>query len=155
MENNTIKFVHTNLIARNWEKLAQFYIDVFACKPIYPKRNLEGEWLDDLTQIHQAKIQGIHLYLPGYEKGPTLEIFQYLPSSVEKQPLLNSPGFGHIAFHVDNIEAILEKIIEQGGELFGKVVKKHYPELNSHLTVTYVKDPEGNFIELQTWSKAQ
>jgi predicted enzyme related to lactoylglutathione lyase len=29
-----IKYVHTNIIAKNREKLAGFYIDVFNCKPV-------------------------------------------------------------------------------------------------------------------------
>ena len=28
--NDKIKFAHTNIIARDWKRLAQFYIDVFA-----------------------------------------------------------------------------------------------------------------------------
>lgn len=148
---NNIKYVHTNLIARNWKLLAKFYIEVFDCKPIYPERTLSGEWLDKLTLMNNAKIQGIHLLLPGYEVGPTLEIFEYSPSALEGQQSLNALGFGHIAFHVDDVELTLDKVIEHGGELFSEVQRKKYPELDSILTVTYTKDPEGNFIELQNW----
>jgi|LakMenEpi03Aug12_release.lakeMendotaPanAssembly.Ray.scaffolds.fasta_scaffold169648_3 predicted enzyme related to lactoylglutathione lyase len=148
---NTIKYAHTNLIARDWEALAKFYIDVFGCKPVYPKRDLSGQWLDKLTLIDNAKIQGIHLSLPGYEEGPTLEIFEYSPTNLDDQLSLNALGFRHIAFQVDNVELILDKVIQCGGKLFGEVQRRKYPELNSLLTITYVKDPEGNYIELQNW----
>lgn len=147
-----IKYAHTNIIANDWKRLAKFYIEVFGCRPIYPERNLSGEWLDKLTLLEQVTIKGIHLYLPGYENGPTLEIFEYSPADKSnKQQLINSKGFGHIAFQVDDVEKILNKVIEHGGTRFTKIVNQEYPELKSFLTVTYVKDPEGNFIELQNW----
>lgn len=67
-----IKLTHTNIIAKDWEKLAQFYINVFECEPVYPERNLQSEWLDKVTNIKEAHIRGIHLNLPGYVDGPTL-----------------------------------------------------------------------------------
>jgi len=72
-----IKYVHTNIIAKDWEKLAQFYIRVFGCQPVYPERDLTGEWINQATNIKDVHIRGIHLWLPGYVDGPTLEIFQY------------------------------------------------------------------------------
>ena len=154
---NDVKYVHTNLIAKDWEALAKFYIEVFGCKPIYPKRNLMGQWLDKITLLNKARIQGIHLQLPGYKDGPTLEIFEYISltnlTNSNEQQRLNMPGFGHIAFHVTNVKAILNKVIKHGGKSFGKIVRKKYSELNSVLTITYAKDPEGNFIELQNWNK--
>ena len=154
MQNN-IKYVHTNLIAKDWKNLAQFYIEVFGCKPIYPERNLSGEWLEKITQLNGVKIQGIHLELPGYKNGPTLEIFEYTPENLmgNEKRSLNRQGFGHIAFHADNVEIILEKIVKHGGKIFGEVVRKKYSEIGSTLTVTYARDPEGNFIELQNWGK--
>jgi predicted enzyme related to lactoylglutathione lyase len=150
---NSIKFVHTNLIAKDWKKLSLFYCDVFGCKPTYPERDLSGEWLEKITEINGVKVRGVHLSLPGFENGPTLELFQYVPENLRSSdPSISRQGFGHIAFHVDNVEDILERVIEHGGKLFGEVVKKHYPELGL-LTVAYTKDPEGNFVELQNWLK--
>jgi predicted enzyme related to lactoylglutathione lyase len=148
-----VKFVHTNLIARNWKSLASFYTEVFGCIPIYPERKLAGEWLEKLTELNDARIEGIHLQLPGYENGPTLEIFEYKPENQNSPVALNAPGFGHIAFHVDDVSKMLIKIVEHGGAPFGELVKKEYAELNSFLTISYARDPEGNFIELQNWQK--
>jgi predicted enzyme related to lactoylglutathione lyase len=33
------KYVHTNLIAKDWKKLAKFYTDVFGCK-LVPKDSI-------------------------------------------------------------------------------------------------------------------
>jgi predicted enzyme related to lactoylglutathione lyase len=73
-----IKYVHTNIIAKDWRKLSLFYQRVFGCKPVPPERDLSGQWLDSLTGIDGAHITGEHLALPGYDgQTPTLEIFSY------------------------------------------------------------------------------
>lgn len=151
---NNIRYVHTNLIAKDWKKLAKFYIDVFGCKPVGPERDLSGEWIELLTEIRNVGVRGVHLLLPGYgENGPTLEIFQYTPESPRDCPTrISRPGFGHIAFLVDDVDRVLSMIIAHGGKQFGEVVKKDYPELGL-LTVAYAKDLEGNFVEIQNWMK--
>lgn len=149
----SIKFAHTNIIARNWEKLAQFYIDVFECEPIYPERDLSGEWIDRVTGITNVHIKGIHLRLPGYENGPTLEIFGYEDNKVpDVTRSVNEYGFAHIAFHSDDVDAVLEKFLKHGGTKYGQLVEKEIPDLGT-LTVIYAKDPEGNIVEIQNWKK--
>lgn len=147
-----IKYVHTNLIAKDWRKLAEFYIAVFGCKPRYPERDLSGEWLDQVTGIKNARIRGIHLALPGYEDGPTLEIFEYEPNDLRDEPSkINRQGFGHIGFHVDSVEEVLKRLIQHGGKPLGEIVTKEYEGIGT-LTVVYAADPEGNSIEIQNWS---
>ena len=149
--NNSIKFVHTNIIARNWEKLAQFYIDVFNCEPLYPERDMSGEWIDRITTIRKAHIEGIHLRLPGYENGPTLEIFSYEGNdSGDYDRLVNNYGFGHIAFHVDDVDEVLDRFLKHGGSKYGQLVEKEMKGLGI-LTIIYTRDPEGNIVEIQNW----
>jgi len=149
--NNSIRFAHTNIIARNWEKLAQFYIDVFDCDPVYPERNMSGEWIDRLTGIKNVHIEGIHLRLPGYNGGPTLEIFEYKPNySIQDKPLINRIGFAHIAFHVDDVDEKLDILLAHGGSKYGQLIEKEMAGLGI-LTVVYAQDPEGNIVEIQNW----
>ena len=149
--NNAIKFSHTNIIARDWKKLAQFYIDVFGCEPLYPERDLSGDWIVKLTKIPGARIRGIHLKLPGFQDGPTLEIFQYntLPEK-KNDPVINNPGFSHIAFHVTDVKETLTRLLAHGGDPYGELVEKEIAELGT-IQVIYAKDPEGNIIEIQRW----
>jgi predicted enzyme related to lactoylglutathione lyase len=147
-----IKFVHTNLIARDWRKLSQFYIDVFDCQPQSPERDLSGEWLDRLTKIKGVKVRGVHLILPGYDQGPTLEIFEYDPEICKTKFRINEQGFGHIAFHVDVVEEVVAKLSEHGGKVLGEIIRKNYEGIGL-LTAVYAQDPEGNFLEIQNWRK--
>jgi catechol 2,3-dioxygenase-like lactoylglutathione lyase family enzyme len=72
------KYVHTNLIARDWKRLVRFYREVFGCEPKGPERDLSAAWLDRVNSVPNARLRGVHLRLPGYnDDGPTLEIFSY------------------------------------------------------------------------------
>jgi hypothetical protein len=71
-----MRFAHTNIAARNWKKLSDFYIHVFDCNVKPPERSLSGKWLDRATGLSNAELEGVHLLLPGHgDNGPTLEYF--------------------------------------------------------------------------------
>ena len=146
-----IKYAHTNIISDDWRRLADFYITVFDCKPLYPERDLRGEWLDRATAIKDANLQGIHLKLPGYDESlPTLEIFQYNHNEIGLKPMANRKGYGHIAFRVDDVATILNRVLENGGSRVGELVETEVSELGT-LSFVYARDIDGNIIELQNW----
>ncbi len=146
-----IRFAHINIVAKEWKKLADFYINVFSCKPKPPERYLSGEWLDKLTGLKSAKINGIHLSLPGYDKDSlTIEIFEYDKNKKNCGKLINMEGFAHIAFAVEDVEACLKLLMEKGGSTVGKVVKTKINGVGQ-IHVVYARDPEGNIIEIQKW----
>ncbi len=147
------RYVHTNLIARDWRALAEFYQRVFGCIPVPPERDLSGPIMEAGTGVPGAHLRGMHLRLPGYgDAGPTLEIFNY--SLLEERPTtaVNRPGFGHIAFAVDDVRAAREAVLAAGGRAVGEVVTVQIAS-GAQVTWCYVTDPEGNVIELQAWSK--
>ena len=148
----SIKYAHTNIISNDWKKLADFYINVFDCKPVPPVRDLSGEWLEKGTAVKNAILKGMHLRLPGHrDNGPTLEIYSYGEMLEKPEPLAaNRIGFGHLAFEVDDVKDILEKMISSGGSKLGEVVEKEVEGVGL-LIFTYATDPEGNIIEIQSW----
>jgi catechol 2,3-dioxygenase-like lactoylglutathione lyase family enzyme len=145
-----MRYVHTNIVAQDWRRLADFYVKVFGCTPVPPERDLSGEWLDRATGIEGAHLRGIHLRLPGYgEDGPTLEIFQYDTDHEHPVPLASRPGLGHIAFAVEDVEAVRDAVLEAGGGEVGEVVSVEIPGAGG-IEFTYLADPEGNIIEIQS-----
>ena len=146
-----ITFAHVNIVTDNWRKLADFYISVFDCVALHPERDLRGDWLDKLTGITNAHFTGIHLALPGYNNNlPTLEIFQYDENEHALPAATNRKGFGHIAFKVDDVKVILEKLLLNGGTQLGELVETDVKDAG-HLTVVYAQDIDGNIIEIQNW----
>ncbi len=145
------RFVHTNLVAKDWEALALFYQRVFGCVKVPPERHFRGTDLERGTGVKGAKLDGIHLRLPGNgASGPTLEIFTY--GTLRKRPpaAVDRPGYGHIGFEVDDVGAARDDVIRAGGAAVGEIVV--LPVAHAKVTWCYVADPEGNIIELQSWA---
>ena len=121
--------------------------------PIPPERDLSGEWIDKATGVEATHITGEHLLLPGHgENGPTLEIFSYDDMPEHPNVTSNTPGFGHIAFAVDDVPTTAHMIFERGGSAIGELTMRKIPEAG-YLTFQYVTDPEGNIVEIQSWDK--
>jgi catechol 2,3-dioxygenase-like lactoylglutathione lyase family enzyme len=145
------KYGHTNLIARDWRALASFYESVFGCVPVPPERNLSGEALERGSMVPNAALQGVHHQLPGFgSDGPTLEVFTYSTLVDVPIPVANRPGFGHIAFVVPDVAEAVAAVVMAGGTRYGEVVRTAAG--NRFVTWAYVRDPEGNLVELQSWS---
>jgi len=146
------KYVHTNLTARDWRRLVRFYCEVLGCVPKPPERDLSGNWLDGLTALQGAHLVGMHLVLPGFPPdGPTLEIFGYDEMVSTSLPVVNQPGFGHLAFAVDDVELALQAVVAGGGSSVGSVSSSEVEGVGT-LRVVYARDPEGNILELQKWN---
>ena len=146
-----LRYAHTNLIARDARALIAFYRDVLGCESIGQTRDLSGDWLDRLTGIPGAHIAGEHLALPGCEGKITLEIFEYGEEELASRGI-STPGFGHIAFEVDDVARKLADVRARGGGQIGELVKVDYPD-GRRGTFVYATDPEGNVVELQSWEK--
>ena len=145
------RFVHTNVIARDWRPLAEFYTRVFGCELVPPVRDYRGAALDAGTALRGAHLTGAHLRLPGAgPDGPTLEIYQYDELLERPAAGIHRPGFGHIAFEVDDVAAAMGEVLAHGGSAVGEVVTLT-TAAGTRVTWCYVRDPEGNVIELQSW----
>ncbi len=94
-----LRYVHTNIVAKDAKKLVEFYKKVFDCRSIGETRDISGEWLDQMTGVKTSHITGEHICLPGY----------------------------------------------------GELVKTEYSDGRKAVFV-YAADPEGNIIEIQSWS---
>lgn len=147
-----IRYVHTNLVARDWRELSAFYIRVFGCTPVPPERDLSGDWFAAATGLPRAHAAGIHLRLPGHgETGPTLEIFSYDGGAPRPHMAPDTPGLAHLAFLVDDVAATAATVLACGGTAVGKCVTHDVPGVGM-LVFQYLRDPEGNILELQSWS---
>jgi len=149
-----IRYAHTNVIAREWKALARFYVEVFGCEPVGPERDHHGPDREALTNIPDAHWRGRHFRLPGHgDHGPTLEIFEFEQKLARGgEPVINRPGFTHLAFEVPDVAAKRQEILARGGREIGQVVTLDIPGAGQ-LMLVYLTDPEGNILELQHWQK--
>ena len=148
-----MRYAHTNLIARDWKRLADFYQRLFDCVPVSSERDHKGDKFEALTARRAARARGRHLRLPGHgENGPTLEIFEYEHGEELLRSEIARPGFAHIAFEVPDVGKKRDEVLTAGGRDYGQIVTLDIPGAG-RLTLCYMCDPEGNIIELQTWHR--
>jgi catechol 2,3-dioxygenase-like lactoylglutathione lyase family enzyme len=146
------RFGHVNVIARDWQALAAFYVTVFGCIPVPPERDYRGADLERGTGIPSAALRGVHLRLPGHGlDGPTLEIYTYEQQPDRQAPAANRPGWGHIAFAVDDVASARAQVLAAGGGGVGEIVTLQTTD-GRRVTWCYCHDPEGNIFELQSSS---
>jgi predicted enzyme related to lactoylglutathione lyase len=146
------RYSHTNIVARDWRALARFYETHFGCTPVPPERNYRGAAIEAGTGVRGTTLEGVHLRLPGWgDQGPTLEIYSYSVECDGPTPAVNRPGLAHLAFVVDSVEEAQREILAAGGRAVGETVTVT-TAIGTRVTFCYVTDPEGNIIELQSWS---
>ena len=75
-----------------------------------------------------------------------IELIKFYTPSDEKdiqQPFANTLGIRHIAFAVEDIEAVVAKLKKKGTEIFSEI--QQYEE---SYKLCYVRGPEGIILEL-------
>jgi len=128
MTDRGIRYANTNLVAKDWRRLMDFYCEVFGCVAIGSERDNRGPNFDALTTLEGGSVRGRHLRLPGHgDAGPTLEIFQFDPTDPTPPPEVNRPGFTHLAFEVPDVESKRKEIAAWGGSDYGRLVTIDIP----------------------------
>lgn len=146
------RYAHTNVIARDWRRLSDFYVRVFGCVPVPPERDFRSAELDRGTGLSDAHLTGVHLRLPGHgDAGPTLEVFSYDEAIDGPRAAVNRRGFTHVAFEVDDVAAARDEVLREGGEAVGEIVVLTTAN-GRRVTWCYVRDIEDNIVELQSWA---
>ncbi|MBN8711225.1 MAG: glyoxalase [Verrucomicrobia bacterium 61-8] len=105
---------------------------------------VEGEWVDRIIGLKDAKCAMVMMTTPDGEA--TLEIIQFeRPVSEDgiRQTQLNAPGLRHVAFVVDDVEAIAARLQQKGAALLGEIV--NYKDVYK---LCCLRGPEGILLEL-------
>jgi catechol 2,3-dioxygenase-like lactoylglutathione lyase family enzyme len=114
---------------------------------------ISGEWVDQTVGLNGVNADVVYLDPPS---GPRIELIRYrapeasAPRSAIELP--NTPGFRHLAFRVDDIDALVAKLSSAGVQFFSAVQnvpesQVRYPS-GVRKRIVYFRDPEGNILEL-------
>lgn len=149
---NAMKLAHINLVARNAESLAAFYMNVLKCELLRAPKMLCGEKVSRGNGLFNSEIYTIWLKFPELER-PFLEIHEHTVTHQRDQPKVNEPGFGHLSFQMEDISGTLSKIIQAGGAQIGQITDFGTPD--KPYLIAYARDPEGNVLELEQSSNGR
>lgn len=138
---------HICIVAKNHKKLVQFYIDALG---FIIERNVRNKSIELLQSIglNDSCIEGAHLRLGG--SNISLEVISFAGNNASihyKRP--NDLGIGHICFKVKDIEIHLRRLLDKDAQFLGKPITITQDGSNKLLKMCYLKDPEGNILELR------
>ena len=106
--------------------------------------DLEGQWITDIVGLPDVKARYAALRLP--DDPMVLELIQYFSPEGSCDPLIgnaNQIGFRHMAFQVDNIDAMVERLQSKDVEFLSDV--QTYSATGKRLV--YFKGPDGVLLE--------
>lgn len=144
---NDITFLHVGLTVRDFDKTAAFYEKYFGFV-----KTLDGSFGADFFQRHRC------LYaLPdsaaarfGFLEAPNgfvLELFQFTPAAETTPCRWNAPGYHHICMRTDHIHQLCAQLKADGVEFFFEPEPRGKADSGKYWV--FLKDPDGNMIELQ------
>ncbi|MEL6640370.1 MAG: VOC family protein [Pseudomonadota bacterium] len=141
---------HVSITAHNANNLAQFYMKALEMRVLRPAKRLNGAVISRGNGHPNSNITCIWLGFLKTKK-PFLEIMTYSDCLAEATRAVNAPGLAHIAFEVSEIHSTVEQVLHFGGSLQGEIVNLGSQERPNFCV--YVRDPEGNVLELEQLSK--
>lgn len=136
---------HTGITVSNLERSLAFWRDVLGFE-LSHQTHQAGELAAQITGVPGAELSLAVVKAPGHK----IELLEYHAPNDSKKTNPLQPcdvGFVHVALTVDNLDAVLERIAVSGWRAAGK------PQTltsgpNAGKRVIYVRDPDGNTIEL-------
>ena len=133
---------HVGVIVNDLFAAKKFFLD-FGLE-VKGEWEMEGELMGYAVGLNGAKVACVGLGTP---EGKTwIELIKFYTPSDEKdiqQTFANTLGIRHIAFTVEDIEAVVAKLKKKGTEIFSEI--QQYEE---SYKLCYVRGPEGIILEL-------
>jgi len=132
---------HVGVVVNDLPAAKAFFLD-FGLEML-GEGKVEGEWVERIIGLQDVKVEFVMLRTPDGEAN--IELVKFHTPSDEKgmqRPLANTLGIRHIAFVVEDIEAIVAKLKKNGTELFGEI--QNY---ENAYKLCYVRGPEGIILE--------
>jgi len=137
---------HINIVVQDLDKVADFFVANFGFTAGEPVR-LDGKWVEKLTGFPNAAARYVPLIPPEGSSSTKFELLKYIipPSpTMVTPPALNIPGYRHIGFEVDDIDARAKDLAGQGWNFFSEIVE--VPEMN--LKTVYFAGPEAIILQM-------
>jgi catechol 2,3-dioxygenase-like lactoylglutathione lyase family enzyme len=134
---------HTGITVSNLERSLAFWQNVLGFE-LSHRTHQTGELASEITGVAGAEIS--LAVLKGY--GHKIELLEYLAPPDRKHVDFRPCDVGHIhvAFTVDNLDAVLNALAASGWKAAGNTqILKTGP--NAGKRVVYVRDPDGTTIE--------
>ncbi len=135
-------FVHIGLVVEDLGETVRFLeLLGFDCgKPGV----FGGEWIGRIIGLDDVTVEVV--MARGPDGTDVFEVVRFHSPSAGAQeavPAANRPGLRHVAFKVDDVRAVVDRVREAGWDTIGEIV-----DYESTFLLCYVRGPEGLIVEL-------
>ena len=137
---------HTGIWVSDIDKLLPFYRDVLGMEFEKDMGIMSGPIVGTLTGIPDSTVRAVFLKM-GNQRWEFLQLVTPRAKPLPADTPYAQVGRGHIAFEVEDPEAVYE-------ELKGKGVRfVSAPQKSEGVRFFYLQDPEGGRVEIISWGK--
>ena len=133
---------HVGIVVDDLEAATAFFVQLGL--ELQGEGSVEGDWVDRIVGLEGIQAEIAMLETPDGHGRLELTKF-HAPSGQDgdRHAPPNTPGLRHLAFAVDDIDAIVASLRARGAELVGEV--QRYRDL---YRLCYIRGPEGIIVEL-------
>lgn len=134
---------HLGIVVSDIGKALHFYQDLLGFK-LVSINNESGEYIDNMLSLPNICVTTIKL--SAADNGALIELLDFKSHNdyATKGRHIYSIGASHVAFTVDNLDALYHRLLEAGVRFNAS------PQLSQdgHVKVTFCYDPDGTPVEL-------
>lgn len=136
------KIDHVGVNVNDLSAAKEFFLD-FGLE-VKGEWEMEGELMGYAVGLNDAKVACVGLGMPdGQTWIELIKFYSPLDENDIQQTFANTLGIRHIAFTVEDIEAVVANLKKKGTEIFSEI--QQYEE---SYKLCYVRGPEGIILEL-------
>jgi catechol 2,3-dioxygenase-like lactoylglutathione lyase family enzyme len=136
------EFVHIGLVVENLDETVRFLSLLgFDCGE---PGVFSGAWIDRIIGLGNVTVEVV--MARGPDGTDMFEVVRFLsPSAAAQEPVpaANCPGLRHVAFKVDDVRGVVERVRDAGWEMVGEII-----DYENTFLLCYVRGPEGLIVEL-------
>jgi catechol 2,3-dioxygenase-like lactoylglutathione lyase family enzyme len=135
-------FVHIGLVVEDLDETVRF-LDLLGLDCTKPGV-FGGEWIDRIIGLEDVTVETVMARAP--DGTDIFEVVRFQSPSAgahEPEPATNRPGLRHVAFKVDDVRGVVERVRAAGWETVGEIV-----DYENTFLLCYVRGPEGLIVEL-------
>jgi catechol 2,3-dioxygenase-like lactoylglutathione lyase family enzyme len=136
------RFDHVGITVADLDTVSDFFVGLGFV--VEGRTNLEGEFLDTVIGIPDSRTEMVMLRPP--DGGTRLELTSFMrPDHKPGSPaaMANELGLRNVSFEVDDLQAIVDRLAEDGYGLVGGI-----GQYENIWRMAYVRGPEGIIVSL-------
>jgi catechol 2,3-dioxygenase-like lactoylglutathione lyase family enzyme len=135
-------FVHIGLVVEDLDETVRFLALLgFDCSApgVY-----SGDWIDRIIGLENVTVETVMARAPdGSDMFEVVRFQSPAAGAQEPAPATNRPGLRHVAFKVDDLRGVVDRVRAAGWDTVGEIV-----DYESTFLLCYVRGPEGLIVEL-------